>query len=272
MKSILSAHQSSFLPWMGYWEKVFVSDVHVILDDVQFVKNNWINRVQLLRNDGVPWWFTVPVDKHSSKARINEITYNIFSFWENYHKFYGWYGEYEINFLRDFFNLAGKMSEANSNRDEFQFPSSSLHQLNYASFLEIKTQLENHYSSFMVKHREKHILDIVESSRCRVSTTKTQRLIDLCHKFSCDTYFSGAGAQAYLDVPAMEKEGIEVIWQNFKPLVYPHKYSSKFVPGLSCLDMMYLTKDSSYRDQFMASCANLRLSLLNYGTALTKKW
>ncbi|MFQ5693753.1 MAG: WbqC family protein, partial [Nitrospinota bacterium] len=41
---ILAAHQPQYLPWLGYLDKVAKADVFLVLDDVQYKKNEWQNR------------------------------------------------------------------------------------------------------------------------------------------------------------------------------------------------------------------------------------
>lgn len=53
-------HQPNYLPWLGYFHKIARSDVFVFLDDVQFSKNGYCNRVQILQN-GKPRWLSIPV-------------------------------------------------------------------------------------------------------------------------------------------------------------------------------------------------------------------
>ena len=57
---ILAAHQPQYLPWLGYLQKIAGADVFLILDDVQYKKNEWQNRNRIKSAEG--WqWVTVPV-------------------------------------------------------------------------------------------------------------------------------------------------------------------------------------------------------------------
>jgi len=57
---IITIHQSQYLPWLPYFDKVLRSNIFVILDDVQFQKNGVQNRNQIKTPNGVVW-LTVPV-------------------------------------------------------------------------------------------------------------------------------------------------------------------------------------------------------------------
>ena len=84
--------QPEHIPYIGFWNKLINSDIFILLDTVQFEKNNFQNRNRIRTKNG--WdWMTVPVEKHNHKSikdvKINyqnnwkEDYYN--KIWENYH-------------------------------------------------------------------------------------------------------------------------------------------------------------------------------------------
>jgi hypothetical protein len=60
MPTTVTIHQPNYLPWLGYFHKIAVADIFIFLDDVQYTKNSYINRVKVLGPNGVRW-LTVPV-------------------------------------------------------------------------------------------------------------------------------------------------------------------------------------------------------------------
>ena len=69
----ISAHQPAYLPWGGFIERISLSDVFIILDDVQFEKNSFTNRNQIKTSNG-PTWLTVPVSlKGHTSSSIKDI-------------------------------------------------------------------------------------------------------------------------------------------------------------------------------------------------------
>jgi hypothetical protein len=65
---ILAAHQPSFIPWLPWWRKLFLTDRFVLMVHSQFEKNNYINRCKVKEK-----WWTVPVNGRI--APISEIYY-----------------------------------------------------------------------------------------------------------------------------------------------------------------------------------------------------
>jgi len=80
---ILAAHQPQFMPWLGYLDKMRHCDVFVILDDVQFKKNEWQNRNRIWSKTG-PQWLTVPV-LHKFPQNIDDVEINNLVNWREVH-------------------------------------------------------------------------------------------------------------------------------------------------------------------------------------------
>src|SRR4051812_3983115 len=56
----VSIIQSNYIPWRGYFDLIGLSDEFVVLDTVQFTKNDWRNRNRIKVAAGSPW-LTIPV-------------------------------------------------------------------------------------------------------------------------------------------------------------------------------------------------------------------
>ena len=70
---IVSVHQPSYLPWLGYFDKISRSDVFIFLDTVQFETNSFINRNKIKTSQGEAW-LTVPV---KSKGHMSKLVLDL---------------------------------------------------------------------------------------------------------------------------------------------------------------------------------------------------
>src|SRR5690349_20766526 len=70
---IVAIHQPHFLPWLGYLERMLKADMFILLDHVQFEKQNYQNRVMIKTREGARW-ITVPVFTVSQHERIMDKT------------------------------------------------------------------------------------------------------------------------------------------------------------------------------------------------------
>lgn len=63
-------HQPSYLPWLGYFYKMAISDVFIFLDDAEFPKGSYVNRNKIAVN-GDAKWLTVPTGRSYQAAILD---------------------------------------------------------------------------------------------------------------------------------------------------------------------------------------------------------
>jgi hypothetical protein len=64
---IVAIHQPNYAPWLGYFHKIAQSDVFVFLDDAQYSRGSYTNRVRIGRA-GNAVWLTQPVKREFGDA------------------------------------------------------------------------------------------------------------------------------------------------------------------------------------------------------------
>jgi len=69
---IVSIHQRQFMPWLGHFNKMDQADHFILLDSVQFKKNEWQNRNRIKAAQGAQW-LTVPVIHDFRRARSRPL-------------------------------------------------------------------------------------------------------------------------------------------------------------------------------------------------------
>lgn len=217
---IIGIHKPQYMPWLGYFDKMARSDVFVLLDDVQFKKNEWQNRNQVKTAQGKQW-LTVPVQYHFPE-KINEVKVNNQVNWQkkqqhtleiNYSKakYYDQYTYILKDVLTSVWETIDKLNI---------FVVAKI-----AEALGIKTT-------------------IVRSSDLGIASLKTQRLIDICRKFNADTYIAGEGGEQYMETDLFDRQGIKVEFQQYKHPVYPQLYG-EFISHLSIIDLLFNCGDKS---------------------------
>ena len=71
-------------------------------------------------------------------------------------------------------------------------------------------------------------------------------LAEICKKLEANTYISGEGARAYLDLSRFKQSKIEVIFQNFQHPIYTQAYDN-FEPFMSVVDLLFNCGDESLK-------------------------
>ena len=71
----IGIHQPNFLPWMGYFHKISMSDTFVFLDHVEYTKNSYTKRVKIHKPNDLlkEQYLTIPLKKHSDYTPINSL-------------------------------------------------------------------------------------------------------------------------------------------------------------------------------------------------------
>ncbi|MBL7849453.1 MAG: WbqC family protein [Cyclobacteriaceae bacterium] len=217
---IVSIHQPHFLPWLGYFNKVWNSDVFVWLHNVQFRKNYFQNRTKVKNpNTLLEFWLTVPV-RASLGISIDEVE-EVSNGWRKpmartMEQFYG-RAPYFHELGPELINL---ILSCDANLDK----------LNY-EFLDLILKALKYPGKIL---RAEELLPLSEEPN--------QRLIDICNKLEATHYIAGRGGKNYIDVDRWNTSGIEVVWQEFEPnnTVYAQQ-GEKFIPGLSIVDCLFNT-------------------------------
>jgi len=214
---IAAVHQPQYLPWIGYFDKMDAADVFVLLDGVQYKKNEWQNRNRIGGKSGAQW-LTVPVHYKFGQL-IREIEIDNKTNWRNKHAqaiktCYSrapFYAEHEGAIGAILSREWTKLSELNC-----------LFIRELAGILGIETRLAM-------------AGDVPAKGR------KTERLVEICRGLGADVYLSGQGARDYLEPALFERAGIELRFQNFACPAYSQIYTAQgapFDPNLSVVDLV----------------------------------
>jgi hypothetical protein len=211
---IVAVHQPQYLPWLGYFDKIDRADVFVLLDNVQFKKNEWQNRNRIKTAQG--WqWLTVPV-KYKYPQLINEVTINDTARWQEKHRkaiLTNYTKALHHDYLEEF--LAGIFSSAWHLISELNIR--VVRRL--ASLLGIDTSI------------------LVASKLGELPQDPDERLVAITKHFGADTYLAGNGGIQYMDLEKYKNNGIEVIFQDYKHPVYGQLFG-EFEPCMSVIDLM----------------------------------
>ena len=211
---IVAVHQPQYLLWLGYFDKIDKADFFVLLDDVQFKKNEWQNRNKIKTAQG--WqWLTVPV-RYKYPQLINEVPINRTIRWQhkqgqailsNYKK-----ATY-YHYLEEFFD------------EMFCFNWELISQLNISLVNKLVKVLEIDTPLF------------VSSELGEFPQDADQRLIAITKLFGADTYLAGIGGREYMDLDRYKENGIEVVFQDYTHPVYDQLFG-EFQPNMSVIDLV----------------------------------
>jgi len=211
---LVTIHQPNFLPWPGFFHKWLISDAMILLDTVQYEKNEWQNRNRIKTAQGVQW-VTVPV-QYRYPQKINAVT---------------------IADRRWPRKLCGSIEQAYARapylktywpelREILNQPHDLLRDLNAAligavgGFLGCQSPLS------------------IASDLHADNPDPTTRLLELCAAVNADGYLSGQEGRSYIDVDAFASKGVNLYFQQVEAPAYQQLHGD-FASHLSILDLLF---------------------------------
>lgn len=211
---IISIHQPTYLPWLGFFKKISVSDIFVFLDDVQYEKNGFQNRNKIRTDEGENW-LTVPItgkfgtllkdmqiDNSSnwSKKHSKSIVQN----YTNAKYFYEYWNEFESIYERKF---------------------------------EILVDLNVEIIRLIMK-KLKINTEIVFSSQLKINEKGSSKILKICNMLQANQYISGIQGKDYLNMNEFNNSNIKVMFQNFHHPTYNQVFEP-FHQNMSAIDLLF---------------------------------
>jgi hypothetical protein len=194
----VSVLQSNYVPWVGYFNLIKLSDITVIYDSVQYTKNDWRNRNRIAGRGQVQW-LTIPVSTAGklhqpiNEARVVDNRWAI-KHWRTLQQSLGsatYFSRYRESW-EELYSLASRMD--------------LLHDIN---LLFIEWVLESlDVSTELVDDR------ILSGS----SSSPTDRLVDICRELGADSYITGPAGLNYIETNRFSDASIALEVIDYEPI------------------------------------------------------
>ncbi|MGE4297646.1 MAG: WbqC family protein [Desulfovibrionaceae bacterium] len=208
-------HQPDFAPWWEYFRRWAYSDLFIVLDDVQFLRQGWHHRDRVKTAQGVRW-LTVPVQKKGRyEQTIAEAEISYETPWRRKH----------LELLRAAYGRTPQFALVHGMLAElYAAKPVRLFDLNW-SFLRAVAELLGIATPFLF------------ASATGVGGAGAERILALVRQAGGTVYLTGAGSRAYLSEAVFREAGVALEIAEGQGPVYgqPH---GEFCPGLSVVDYL----------------------------------
>lgn len=211
---LVAIHQPNYMPWAGFFNKWMLADAFVILDTVQYHKNEWQNRNRIKTAHGASW-ITVPVT-YRFPQKIDEVGIAP-----------GPWARKQIAMIEQAYARAPYIDQYWPDlRSILLEPWQKVSELNIALILQLGSMLgctaPLHIASDMAIRSE----------------DQTGRLVEICRELGGDGYLSGQEGRNYLDRSVFEEACLELWFQQVEAPLYPQLHG-EFISHLSVIDMLF---------------------------------
>lgn len=209
--------QPYFYPYIGYFQLINYVDQFVIYDDIEYVKQSWINRNRILVN-GQASYISLPLKKDSDYLTVNMRI--LADSWDKdrtklLQRLSGSYLK-APNFNAVFECL--ERAICYDDRNLFSFLLANLNAV--LTYLDIKTPV------------------LMSSQLGDFSKLKSQeKVLTICESLSADEYVNPIGGLELYDRNDFHDRGINLSFIKSKEIRY-EQFESEFIPFLSIIDVM----------------------------------
>jgi hypothetical protein len=224
----LAIMQPYLFPYIGYYQLINAVDKFVVYDDVNFIKQGWINRNYVLVN-GKPYLYTVPLENQSSFCKINETIIN--------QKFYPIWRKKFLKTIEQNYNKAPFFNEV--------FPMiKSVFDINTNNLSVLAVNSLNIVSNYI------GITTVFEESSAiyqNQNLTSQDRVLDICKKENASVYINPIGGLELYSEKYFSENNIKL---NFikSPTINYNQFNAEFVPNLSIIDVLMFNDVSTIKE------------------------
>lgn len=208
---IIAVHQPNYIPWLGYFYKIYQSDIFVFLDDAQFSNQGMHNYIYIKTSSGSAR-LKYPVQQ-SLGDKINMVRPKDELGWKEKH----------LTMLKSNYQEAKYFKEVYNDYKE----------LILKEYLNISSLNIALIKSFSEKLGIK--TEYINSSDLIINSSKEDKIIDICSKLDATIYYSGTGAKVYQKEENFNSSGIELRYSVFTPFHYPQLWDG-FQSNITALD------------------------------------
>lgn len=220
---IVSISQPAYLPWLGYIERIALSDIHIVLDHVQFEKRSFTARNKIRTPQG--WsWLSVPVKTKGkyTDCFIDALEIKNDTDWRKNHRL-----SIESNYKKCLF-----YSEHKDYLDD-------LYSTEWTHLKPLTTDMREY-----LLERLKIKTKILFSSEMNASKTKDELIVELCEMVDCSTYISGPFGRDYLKEESFKNSGMNVFYHDYNHPNYAQRWQG-FEPFMTVFDLLFNCGDAS---------------------------
>jgi hypothetical protein len=213
---ILTAHQPVYLPWLGLFHKIAVSDRFVSFNQVQYQPKDWNNRNKVKTSQKADW-LSVPVNRKGYlEKKICDIEINNQVPWGRKH-----WGTLLQNY--------GKAPHFKKYADYFE----DVYKREWKTLVDLdETMLQWFLDSLGIDVRVESAGDFDFQGQ------KSGLVLDMCKTLGADVYIFGAQGRDYADTDCFEGAGVRSEFQDYHYPEYPQQHGA-FIGNLSIVDLLF---------------------------------
>ena len=236
----LAIMQPYFMPYIGYFQAIDTVDKYILYDNLNFIKDAWVNRNRLLLCNGNVSTFSVPIIAKSSNTKIVDIRIDNSQKWGekllktiflNYKK------------VSDFDEIFPLLETILSRKYDFLSELNVLSIKTIAEFLSIGTVIEYDNSKYISLEDNLLLVDQQNYSPFQYlektqPIKKVARVIAICKAEGATSFINAIGGQSLYSQEEFAKYGIDLKFVQTDLDLRYNQFAHGFASNLSIIDVL----------------------------------
>jgi len=235
---LLTSHQPVYLPWLGFFHKLAVSDLFVVLDNVPYSRFQFYNRNTINSKNG-PIQLSVPVNFSNNQVQHHkDIAVSNNRNWQKKH----WIS-IEQSYAKSpyFYKFSEEMRE--------------IYHRDWTLLIDLNMTLIKFFMKQLSINTK-----ILMASDYNFVGKKSNLLLDMACQLEADSFIFGKLGRDYADIERFIESGVTPLFQDYIHPIYTQYPNKKFESYLSVLDLLsfqgpksfsILIEDNKTRDEYL---------------------
>ena len=218
---LLSAHQPTYMPWLGLLHKISVADLFVVYDDVPYSRYGWYNRNYILSKSG-PILLVVPILRQFSDQLLhNEVKIDNSQPWKRK----------QLNSIKMCYSRSKYFNEIYSELEK-------IYSKDYEFLIDFNEQIIKYaFKKFKIKAPIFKTTELIKQGH-NISGIKTDLILNMCKAANAKTFIFGQDGKTYIEENKFKQAEVKYKFQNFNHPIYKQRYPG-FESNMSFIDLLF---------------------------------
>lgn len=235
----LAIMQPYFFPYIGYYQAISAVDKYMLYDNLNYIKEGFVNRNRYLVVNGSPSYFIAPIRHKSSFTKIRDVELVADNTWKRkmLNSFYCHYKR------APHFNEVISVIEGVLETDTNLLTTLNARSIiDVSRYLDIPTKItsdteEYRYLEEILLCEDEKLVSYFPYIQSKSLDRKVVRVIEICKKEKADILINAIGGQALYRKDVFADFNIALYFIKTEDFLYPQQ-SRTFHPNLSIIDVL----------------------------------
>lgn len=208
----IAISQPRYLPALNYLQRIYISDIFVILDSVQHQRRAYEHRNKIKSTSSKGVWCSIPLNKNSSRPIIKDLVVNDLK----------WIDQHKIN-IESYYKKADFYNKNILNNIYAD--------INRLDFVSITQQVTKNICKMLdIKY------NFIYASELNLSSSNADLLYEITKKVGGTQYLSGPNGRDYIGADVFKD--IKLTYHEFNFPKYKQLHGD-FIPWMSIVDQLF---------------------------------